>query len=106
MAKKDQFDDLMEGLSGGLGGVSKLAFNKSKNTEVTPEQREAIAKSRNARRGRPSGGEIREKDYKNKTFRISLVTDEMLARIAAVSGKSFKELLDEAVVLLGRSYNL
>ncbi len=106
MGKKNQFDDLMEGLSGGLGGVTSLAYNKAQKLEATPEQREAIARSRNAHRGRPTGGERKDPDYKSKTFRISLAADEKLSRIAAVSGKSFKELLDEAVDLLGKSYNL
>lgn len=106
MARKDQFDDLMEGLSGGLGGVTSMAYNKAQRTGATPEQREAIARSRNAHRGRPAGGERKDPDYKNRTFRISLAADEKLSRIAAVSGKSFKELLDEAVNILGKSYNL
>jgi hypothetical protein len=106
MGKKDQFDDLMEGLSGGLGGFTNLAYNKTQKSVATPEQREAIAQSRNAHRGRPAGGERKDPNYKSKTFRISLATDEKLSRIAAVSGKSFKEILDEAVDLLGKSHNL
>lgn len=107
MAKKDLFDDFMAGMSGSLSDVSKMAYNNQEPAfEVTPEQREAIERSRNARRGRPTAGEKRKPDYTNKTFRISLETDQMMSRIAAVSGKSYKELLEEAVELLRKTYNL
>lgn len=108
---KDPFDDFMSGFS---GGSSRLANAVSQATEkredieaikvstVTTEQKETLLRNRSAHRGRG----IRVEDYKSKTFRISVKSDDTMTKIAAVSGKPFKELLDEAVIYLAKQYNV
>ena len=105
---KDEFDDFMEGMGGGRSRLANAVHNSNAEPtkEITPKQRETLAKSRNEHRGRTPQGGPRLPEYKNKTFRISKDTDETLTTIAAVSGKPFKVLLDEAVEHLAKKYKL
>lgn len=105
---KDIFDAFMEEMGGGRSRLANAVQNSSSDQpmEITAEQREILAKNRNEHRGRSANGCRRVPDYKNKTFRISKESDDILAKIAAVSGKPFKDLLDEAVVYLAKKYKL
>lgn len=105
---KDEFDAFMEGMGGGRSRLANAIHNTHTEPaeEITPEQRETLAKSRNEHRGRTPQGGPRVPEYKNKTFRISKEADDTLAKIAAVSGKPFKDLLDEAVEHLAKKYKL
>lgn len=103
---KDEFDVFMEGMGGGRSRLANAVNNThtEPTAEITPEQRANLAKSRNEHRGRTNLGGPRVPEYKNKTFRISKEADEALARVAAVSGKPFKDLLNEAVEYLTKKY--
>lgn len=105
---KDEFDAFMEGMGGGRSRLANAIHNTHTEPaeEITPKQRETLAKSRNEHRGRTPQGGPRVPEYKNKTFRISKEADDTLAKIAAVSGKPFKDLLDEAVEYLAKKYKL
>lgn len=105
---KDEFDAFMEGMGGGRSRLANAIHNTHPEPaeEITPEQRKTLAKSRNEHRGRTPQGGPRVPEYKNKTFRISKEADDTLAKIAAVSGKPFKDLLDEAIEHLAKKYKL
>lgn len=105
---KDVFDDFMEGMSGGRSRLANAVQQSEAKPaqDITPEQRETLARNRSEHRGRTPQGGARVPEYKNKTFRISKDADDALTKIAAVSGKPFKDLLDEAVAYLTKKYNL
>ena len=107
---KDIFDDFMAGMGDGTSRLANAVQNSTavaaRTSNITPEQREQLAKNRSEHRGRTPQGGPRVPEYKNKTFRISKDADETLSKIAAVSGKPFKDLLDEAVVYLAKKYKL
>lgn len=105
---KDEFDAFMEDMGGGRSRLANAVQNSNTKPiqEITPEQRATLAKNRNEHRGRIAQGGLRVPEYKNKTFRISKEADETLTKIAAVSGKPFKVLLDEAIEHLAKKYKL
>lgn len=104
--KKDEFDNFMEGMSGKTSRLaSALRGDVEEATEeLSSEERVSLAGGRNANKGRPAGGQHKVAKYKNKTFRISEDADAALLKISAKSGKSFKDLLDEAVNYLSSRY--